>query len=157
MSIAVPAEPAAYVCQGLGVGSFEAPPAPVGPTPAPLLPAVTVRAPASAVVGKPYEYLVKLTNDTQQSMNLTAMCPNYEEELFADIINGSSPPLRGKHFFQLNCAPAGTIAPGNSATFGMVLDVPSGATPGTYALIFSLVYWNAMTKVLQTTVKVSRS
>ena len=146
LTIALPAAPEAYECQGLGVGSFESPPVPVESVPVPDLPAIKLGIQGPAIPGKAFEYLVTLTNDTKQSMNLASRCPNYEEELFADTVAGS-PPLGGKHFYMLNCASAGTLAPGASRVFQMVFDVPADATPGTYALVFSMGYSNAMTIV----------
>ena len=93
---------------------------------------------------EPFEFLVTLTNDTKQPMNLTSTCPNYEEEMFADIGAGT-PPLGGKHFYMLNCAPAGTLAPGASRVFQMIFNVPADATPGTYTIAFLMGYTNAMT------------
>jgi hypothetical protein len=137
--------PVAYACQGLGVGSFESPPMAVEPIPVPDLPAVKLGVQGPAIPGKPFEYLVTLTNDTKQPMNLASKCPNYEEELFPDVVSGS-PPLGGKHFYMLNCAPAGTLAPGANRTFQMIFSVPADATPGTYTLVFFMGYSNAMTK-----------
>jgi len=146
LTIAMPQAPQAYTCQGLGVGNFESPTMPVEPPPVPDLPAVKLGIQTGAIPGKPFEYLVTLTNDAKQPMNLASNCPNYEEEMFADVVNGS-PPLGGKHLFMLNCAPAGTLAPGASRVFQMIFDVPADATPGTYTIVFLLGYRNAMTSV----------
>ncbi|TMF02850.1 MAG: hypothetical protein E6I39_00170 [Chloroflexi bacterium] len=154
LTIALPPAPQAYACQRLGVGSFESPPIPVETPPPPPLPGVKVKLPESAVAGKPFDYLVTLTNNTKQPMNLAATCPNYEEELFADIIHGS-PPLGGKHFYMLNCAPAGTLAPGRSATFQMVLNVPADAKPGTYTVLFALRYSNNASRPVETPVQLT--
>lgn len=155
LAVKVPEEPGAYPCQGLGVSPFVTAYLPAEATPPPPLPAIGVKAPAEARVGQTLQYYVTLTDDTNGPMNLVAMCPNYEEELFADIVNGS-PPLGGKHFYQLNCKPAGNLAPGQSVTFEMLLPVPGDATPGAYTLIFNLGYTNAMTKFAQeATVKIS--
>lgn len=142
VSIPLPSEPAGYQCQGVGVSSFEGVAMPVNVIPPPPLPSVTVTAPASAKAGKRFEYIVTLTNDGQATMNLVANCPNYEEEL----IEPGGIPLGGKHFYKLNCTPAGKLAPERSAKFQMVFDVPATAAPGDYSLVFMLGYWNAMTK-----------
>lgn len=89
-----------------------------------------------------------MTNDHQQALDLSALCPTYEEELFADIEKGS-PPLGGKHIYALNCGPAGSIPAGASVTFQMVFLVPANAAPGKYTLVFMLGYWNAMTSFSQ--------
>lgn len=140
--IPLPQVPAGYPCQGVGVSSFEGPAMPVEVTPPPTLPAVAVTAPTSAKAGMRFDYTVALTNDTKAPMNFVANCPNYEEELFS----AGGLPLGGKHFYKLNCAPAGTLAPGQSAKFQMILSVPVDASPGGYNLVFMLGYWNAMSR-----------
>ncbi len=148
LTIALPATPLAYACQGLGVGSFESPPVPMESAPVPDLPSIKLAVQGPAILGKPFEYLVTLTNDTKQPMNLTSWCPNYEEEMFPDVVAGS-PPLGGKHLYMLNCAPAGTMAPGASRIFQMIFNVPADATPGTYTIAFLMGYSNAMTTNVQ--------
>ena len=133
--------PEGYACQGVGVGSFQSTSVPVEMPATPALPAIALVVQSGAYPGKRFEYLVTLTNSTKQPMNLAAHCPNYEEELFADIEHGS-PPLGGKHLYMLNCHPAGTLAPGASVIFQMLFDVPAGATPGTYTLMFGMGYSN---------------
>ena len=128
------------------------PPAP-SPQPAPL-PEIDLQAPGTVGAGGSLEYRVTLTNDGHQPLDLVALCPTYEEEMFADIVHGS-PPLGGKHIYALNCAPAGTLQPGAARAFQMIFKVPAGATPGTYTLVFNLGYWNAMTKLNQVAVKVT--
>ena len=155
LTIALPAAPQAYACQGLGVGSFESPPLPVEPTPMPALPAVKLGVQGPAISGKPFEYLVTLTNDTKQPMNLAARCPNYEEELFADVEHGS-PPLGGKRFYMLNCGPAGTLAAGASAVFQMIFDVPAQTAPGSYTILFGLGYGNGTTRAVERPVVVQK-
>jgi hypothetical protein len=145
---ALPAAPAAAACSGLGVGGFQGPYIPVQPSPPPALPAISMQVPSSGRVGTALPYLVTLTNDHKQPVDLVALCPTYEEELFADPAKGS-PPLGGKHIYALNCGPAGSIQPGASITFQMVFLVPVDATPGAYTLVFMLGYWNAMTSFAQ--------
>ncbi len=107
-----------------------------------------MQVPNSGRVGVALPYLVTLTNDRPQALNLIALCPTYEEELFADITKGS-PPLGGKHIYALNCGPAGSIPSGQAVTFQMVFLVPADAAPGKYTLFFGLGYWNAMTSFSQ--------
>jgi hypothetical protein len=142
LAIKVPQEPAAYPCAGLGVGAFEAPYVPATVTPPPL-PTVALQVPASVGVGHLLDYRVTLTNDSAVVLDLTANCPNYEEELFADLVHGSA-PLGGKHIYQLNCAPAGSLQPGASKTFQMIFKVPADAASGVYTLIWNPGYTNAM-------------
>ena len=155
IAVALPVEPAAYACAGLGVGVFEGPYVPIQPSPRPPLPAISIQVPGTARVGHALPYFVTLTNDRSQAFDLVANCPTYEEELFADIINGS-PPLGGKHIFALNCGPAGTLAPGGSITFQMVfLQIPPNTATGTYTLVFMLGYWNAMSAWVQAPVTIT--
>src|SRR5260370_17488627 len=113
-----------------------------------------MQVPSTSHVGKALLYLVTLTNDKNQPTDFTSQCPNYEEELFADIVHGS-PPLGGKHIYALNCGEAGPIQPGASVTFQMVFLVPVGAAPGKYTLTFGLGYLNAMTSFAQAVVTLS--
>jgi hypothetical protein len=107
-----------------------------------------MQVPSTGRVGVGLPYLVTLTNDHAQALDLIALCPTYEEELFADLVKGS-PPLGGKHIYSLNCGPAGVLNPGSSVTFQMVFLVPVDAAPGKYTLVFMLGYWNAMTSFSQ--------
>jgi len=154
VEIPIPLEPSAYACAGLGVGEFEGPLVPIPPGPPPPLPAISMQVPSTGHVGQALPYLVTLTADRNQPVDFTSLCPNYEEEMFADIKRGS-PPLGGKHLYALNCGPAGSIKPGASITFQMVFLVPLGATPGTYTLTFGLGYWNAMSSFTQAVVRLS--
>jgi hypothetical protein len=145
---ALSAAPAAATCSGLGVGGFQGPYIPVQPSPPPPLPVISMSVPSTGRVGVALPYLVRLTNDLAQPLDLVALCPTYEEELFANIEKGS-PPLGGKHIYALNCGPAGWIPAGGSVTFQMVFLVPADAAPGPYMLVFMLGYWNAMTSFAQ--------
>jgi len=151
VEIPIPLEPSAYACAGLGVGDFEGPYVAIQPGPPPPVPAISMQVPSTGRIGQALPYLVTLTNEGSQPTDLTSLCPNYEEELFADIVRGS-PPLGGKHLYALNCGPAGSITPGASITFQMVFLVPVGAAPGKYTLTFGLGYLNAMTSFAQATV-----
>jgi hypothetical protein len=155
LTIPISPGPAAYACQGLGVGAFEGPYAPVQPTPPPPLPALTLELPHSAQVGHSLEYLMTLTNSRGEPLDLVANCPTFEEELFADIAHGSG-PLGGKHIYSLNCGPAGTLKPGASVTFRLVFKVPADAHPGQYTFTFGLGYWNSMTSSLQVPVTITK-
>ena len=151
IEIPIPLEPSGYPCAGLGVGDFEGPYVPIQPGPPPPLPALSMQVPSTSWVGQTLPYLVSLTNEGSQSTDFTSQCPNYEEELFADIVHGS-PPLGGKHIYALNCGEAGPIQAGASVTFQMVFLVPVSAAPGKYTLTFGLGYLNAMTSFAQAVV-----
>jgi hypothetical protein len=155
LAVAIPPEPAAYACQGFGVGAFEGPYVPVQTSPPPPLPAIELQVPLSARIGHSLEYQVTLTNSRDQPLDLVVLCPTYEEELFADIVKGS-PPLGGKHLYSLNCAPVGSLKPGAGVTFQIVFKVPADAAPGKYTLLFALGYGNAMSSALQAPVTLSK-
>jgi hypothetical protein len=123
--------------------------------PPPPLPAVSLELPQSARIGHSLEYLATLTESRDQPLNLVALCPTFEEELFADISNGLG-PLGGKHIYSLNCKPVGTLKPGAQVTFRLVFKVPTDAAPGTYTFVFGLGYGNAMTTELQVPVTITR-
>src|SRR5260370_15721119 len=98
--------------------------------------ATSMQVPSTSHVGQGRRYLVTLTDDKNQPTDFTSQCPNYEEELFADIVHGS-PPLGGKHIYALNCGEAGPIQPRASGTFQMVFLGAARAAPGNYTLTFA--------------------
>lgn len=154
LSVAIPVEPAAYACQGLGVSDFEGPYIPIALPSTPPLPAIGMQVPGAVRPGQDLGYLVTLTNGSQPD-DLVALCPNYEEELIGDealrnvLVGGT------KHIYALNCAAAGTLRPQASATFQMIFNVPADATPGKYTLMFGLGYWNGVTSYAQAPVTIS--
>jgi hypothetical protein len=143
--------PAGYACQGVGVGALAGPPLPVEGPPDPPVPNPAIIAPSQVNAGARLNYVVNLTNPTKLPIDLRQHCPNYEEELFADIVHGS-PPLGGKHFYGLNCKAAGVLLPAVPKSFAMVLQVPADAAPGTYTLVFNIGNANAMTRFATTAV-----
>ena len=145
LTIAIPDEPAGYRCQGVGVGAFADPPIEDNSPPEPPVPDPSIAAPSKVKAGDQLRFVVTLSNPTKLPIDLRAHCPNYEEELFADMQSGS-PPLGGKHFYRLNCEAAGILMPGKPLPFAMVLQVPAGTAPGTYTLVFNIGLSNAMTK-----------
>jgi hypothetical protein len=141
----VPARPNAYICAGLGIGTFQGPVPPVVEPPLLPLPGVTLQAPSTARAGGDIVYLVTLTNVGSTSIDLTTNCPDYGQEVFAGDITGG-PPRGIKPVFQLNCRPAGAIQPGKRLTFEIRLALSRDTTPGTYSLFFTLGYpWSEMT------------
>jgi len=151
LTLRLPAMPVAYACQGVGVGALAGPPAQVEAPGEPPIPNPAIVAPSKVKTGEQLKYFVILTNPTKLPIDLRLNCPNYEEELFADIVHGT-PPLGGKHFYRLNCKAAGVLDPGKSMSFAMVLQVPADAAPGSYTLIFNIGNANAMTKFATTAV-----
>jgi hypothetical protein len=152
LTVAIPPEPGAYLCSGLGVGNFEGPYVPVQSSPPPPLPAISMSVPSTGRIGVAFPYLVTLTNDHPQALDLSALCPTYEEELIPGDLQRGGSPLGGKHLYALNCRPVGLIPPGGAVTFQMVFLVPAGAAAGKYTLFFGLGYWNALTSFSQATV-----
>ncbi len=152
LTVAIPTQPAAYLCSGLGVGSFEGPYVPIQPSPPPPLPAISMSVPSTGRVGAALPYRVTLTNDHPQALDLSALCPTYEEELIPGDPQKGGLPLGGKHLYALNCGPVGLIPPGGAVTFQMVFLVPADAAAGKYTLFFGLGYWNAISSNSQATV-----
>ena len=138
------AEPTAYVCGGLGVGSFQGPPPTVEEPPLLPLPTATLKVPVTAHAGSDLVYEVTLTNGTATAIDLIANCPNFGQDVFPGDLNGS-PPRGIKPLYQLNCKPAGTIKPALSLTFEIHLAIPPDTAPGTYTVFFALSYWNERT------------
>ena len=127
---------------------------PIQATPPPPLPEISLESPLHAQIGKPLEYRVTLTGSGAKPLDLIALCPTLEEELFADISNGSG-PLGGKHIYSLNCKPVGILKPGAQVMFRIVFKVPADAAPGNYTLMFGLGYGNAISRELETPVTVT--
>jgi hypothetical protein len=155
LSVAIPPEPAAYACQGLGVSAFEGPYVPVQVS-TPPLPAISMQVPADVRAGEALVYLVTLSNNGSLPAGFMTVCPTYEEELVGDAGHGTVLVGGTKHIYGLNCAPLGTLKPGAAATFQMVFSVPPDAAPGKYMLMFGLGYWNAMSSFSQAPVTISR-
>jgi hypothetical protein len=131
------------------------PPPSAQASPPPPLPEVSLELPLSARIGQPLEYRMTLTQSSAQPLDLVALCPTLEEELFADISTGKG-PVGGKHLYSLNCKPVGTLKPGARVTFRLVFKVPADAAPGNYTFMFGLGYWNAISRVLETPVTITR-
>jgi hypothetical protein len=149
-------QPSAQVVEWMPLApNLVPPPQSVQAGPPPPLPEISLELPQSARMGQPFEYRMTLTESRSQPLDLVALCPTFEEELFADISNGSG-PLGGKHLYSLNCKPVGTLKPGAQVTFRMVFNVPADAAPGTYTFMFGLGYWNAMSRVLQVPVTITK-
>jgi hypothetical protein len=146
----LPPTPVAYACQGVGVGALAEPPLQVEAPVEPPVPDPAIVAPTKVKAGEQLNYVVTLTNPTKLPIDFRQHCPNYEEELFANLVQGQ--PLGGKHFYALNCKAAGVLEPGKPMSFAMVLQVPAGAAPGSYTLFFNIGNANAMTKLATTAV-----
>jgi len=153
VTIQIASVPAGYACQGVGVSSFEGPSMPVETSPPPALPEAVVDAPNSAKAGKQYRYTVTLSNTTTAPMDLVANCPNY----FEALMTAAGLSVTGKQFYQLNCAPAGTLAAARAATFEIKLDVPADVPYGAYSLTFVLGWGNAFSKSTSPPVQVTVS
>ena len=106
------------------------PTAPDGASPAEAL-TVSVKAPATAVLGRPLHYTVTIANTGTTGVPLRP-CPNYDERL---NVGGVGQVTQS---WQLNCATVGSIEPGQRVTFAMVFLVPAGLRPGTAVLLWNL-------------------
>lgn len=146
---------AGYACQGLGVDTFRGPPPGFPDLPIPPLPALALKAPASVRAGQDLVYQATLTNDTPESIDLVANCPNIEEELLLNSPGGGQ-VAAPKPAFQLNCAPAGVMQTSASLTFEIHLAVPKDAAPGSYTLYFAIEYWNATSTPASAPIRVSQ-
>jgi hypothetical protein len=89
---------------------------------------VDISAPASVSRGATLVYFVTIRNDGSRDYRLQP-CPDYFEFLMG-VKNGPT--------YQLNCPPAGLIAPGRSVKFEMRLAIPSGEPTGSSYINWSL-------------------
>lgn len=154
LSVHIPGVPNAYLCAGLGIGTFQGPVPPVVEAPKAPVASVTLHLPSTARAGGDLVYQVVLTNDTATRIDLIANCPDFGQDIFAGHLTG--PPHGLKPLFQLNCAPAGTIEPGASLTFEIRLAIRSGTPPGTYSLFFTLGFpWDGMNTPVSATVTIT--
>jgi hypothetical protein len=142
--VRLPGDPGAYICGGLGVGSFDGPVPPVEEPPLLPLPTISLKVPSTVHAGGDLVYQVTLTNGTSTGIDLIANCPNFGQDLFPGDLSGS-PPRGIKPLYQLNCKPAGTMEPGASLTFEIHLVIPRDMVPGAYTVFFALSYWNETT------------
>jgi len=108
-------------CEGTVVQRMEVSPfVPTQPTPtyvdaSPL--SITVTLPDDVRAGQPMHYLVMLTNASGSPFRFHE-CPSYTEDASSSL---------GKNVanYQLNCASVGWLAPDQSVTFAMVIDMPA--------------------------------
>lgn len=117
-------------CAGtVGSGASRSPFAPTGvpwpPIPKTIAVDVSLQAPARASQGSTLVYYVTIRNTSRVDYPLEP-CPDYFETLLTT------------DQFQLNCAPVGHIAPGDSVTFEMHLTVSSDVPPGSRQLTWYL-------------------
>jgi Protein of unknown function (DUF4232) len=154
LTVALAPPAGGYTCQGLGIGTFAGPPPPIEEPPVLPLPAITLKTPSSVRAGQVLEYQVMLTNDTLESIDLVANCPNYGQELFPNASSGNPTPVM-KPLFQLNCAVAGAILPNATLNFEMRLTVPRETAPSPYFIVFQLSYWNSYSDPASGTLRVT--
>jgi len=91
---------------------------------------ITVTLPDRVRAGQPMHYQVVLTNASGAPFRFHD-CPSYTEDASSSL---------GKNLanYQLNCASVGWLAPNQSVTFAMVLDMPANAPPGPVGLRWTL-------------------
>ena len=123
-------------CDGvLGVSPFQA----VAPNPKLPLLAATLKAPTAVVAGQALRYQVVLANRSQVAVNFADTCAAYSESLGG---GAGLEIVKVVRAYELNCAAAGTLLPGDSVTFDMVLDTPSAAPHIRAVLQWGLEPWS---------------
>jgi hypothetical protein len=125
------------VVQRMAVGPFVATePPPIWVDKSPL--SITVKLPDHVRAGESLHYLVVLTNASGAPFHFYGDCPSYAED-------GSRSGAKIVATYQLNCASVGWLAPDQSVTFAMALDIPATTPPGLGNLRWSLhsAYGNA--------------
>ncbi len=123
-------------CDGvLGVSPFQA----VAPNPKLPLLAAHLKAPTAVVAGQALRYQVVLANRSQVAVNFADSCAAYSESLGGGAGLESVKVVRA---YELNCASAGTLLPGESVTFDMVLDTPRAAPHIRAVLQWGLEPWS---------------
>ncbi|MGC8473244.1 MAG: DUF4232 domain-containing protein [Candidatus Dormibacteria bacterium] len=139
-------------CDGvLGVSPFQA------ESPSPQRPLLDARlsAPNSVVAGRVLRYQVVLTNNSQVAVDFAKTCAAYSESLGGGAGRDSVKVVRQ---YELNCAAAGTLLPGDSIRFAMVLNTPK-VTPHIRAVLsWGLGPWSEFaigTIAISTVVKIT--
>jgi hypothetical protein len=84
--------------------------------------AITLRLPDHVHAGQTLRYEVTLTNSSGAPFKFHD-CPSYTED-------ASRPGHKNLANYQLNCSSVRWLAPDESATFAMVLDIPADTPPG---------------------------
>jgi hypothetical protein len=83
---------------------------------------ITLRLPDHVRAGQTLRYEVSLTNSSRAPLKFHD-CPSYTED-------ASRPGHKNLANYQLNCSSVRWLAPDESATFAMVLDIPADTPPG---------------------------
>jgi hypothetical protein len=137
-TLSIPADGAGYStggeCDGGAVQRMVVSPfLPTQPTPtyvdtSPL--SITVTLPDHVRAGQPMHYQVVLTNASAAPFRFHD-CPSYTEDASSSL---------GKNLanYQLNCLSVGWLAPEQSVTFAMVLDMPANTQPKSVGLRWTL-------------------
>jgi hypothetical protein len=99
------------------------------PSPDYIATVLTVSAPAQVRRGTTLVYHVTLSNTDARPYPLDP-CPDFNE-----FVGAKQAIAR----YQLNCTPAGSLAPGAQVTFEVHLDFPAAMTPGPYTLEWALI------------------
>ncbi len=125
-------------CDGiLGVSPFQA------EAPNPELPLLSARlkAPNSVVAGRALRYQVILTNKSHVAVDFAKTCAAYSESLGG---GSGAESVKVVRQYELNCAAAGTLLPGDSIAFAMVLNTPKTAPHIRAVLRWSLMPWSGV-------------
>jgi uncharacterized protein DUF4232 len=109
------------------------PPRPPTAPPASRLAAALFGAPPAAARGQTIRFTVRLTDVASAPVELGPPCPGYTVGL-----KPLTPKDTDLEHFVLDCGSAGTLQPGQSASFEIEYQVPAGATTGSRTLVWSL-------------------
>jgi hypothetical protein len=131
-AVKVPVSPSMNPCGHIAVSRFQAPVLSKSSAMAPSL-RVELETPSSVRAGASLDYRVKITNVGATTLSFETICPSYSQLLVRP------PDLKAGGSYRLNCKPAPTLGPDRSATFAMVLAIPTSATAGSATLSWSLL------------------
>lgn len=111
------------------------------PSPGVLRPSidVTIDAPATTHAGDHLSYTISLTNKSNFSGWFNGTCPTFRADFNAQAVRLTRARQLGTEMV-LNCAGLDRIAPGQTISFEMRLDVPPDAAPGTYLIDWQVAF-----------------
>lgn len=124
-----PRAPAIRPCLGsVQVGSYQ----PVAPSPPPPVKlAARASAPTSVIGGHRLRYTIWLSNPTGSTVDFSKVCGSYAESM-----GGSG--YKVVRTYELNCTEAGSLAPGATEPFAMVMPTDAVAQPTKVTLVWGL-------------------
>jgi hypothetical protein len=103
-----------------------------GPSPRPLPLRVSITAPHQARPARPFHYQVTLTNYTKHPV-VFHRCPAY----WQGLATNADHVTKVRRALVLNCRPTPVIPPGGHATYAMQYTIPTTASAGANALVWT--------------------